>query len=333
MSRKLLLVFCVIATAGWAGSSASVGGPVTGFIFDSQTLAIRPMLGIPGAAYIGAPVASQVAAASVSPDGSAAFVIQLGHLVMYSGLRGTAPASVTVDNAIAGVDHFAWAADGSAAAVYSSRSGLAQILTSLAQTPAAGAPIDLSGIQGTVAALAFDGQHLIAGAASTESGGIYLAGPQMAPERIAAASSPSAIVLAGANLYFADRQSQQIWEIESYAKIPGAVLFAGDSGISAPAGLQLSADGQRLYAANAGNRKLAIYDVASRSPIESIDLDFTPTGLDRFGASSVYLLNSGGQGALHVLSDANTAKIAVYFVPPPNDGGKHPLQFHPIWKT
>ena len=99
--------------AGWAGSSASVGGPVTGFIFDSQTLAIRPMLGIPGAAYIGAPVASQVAAASVSPDGSAAFAMQLGRLVLYTGLRGASPATVTVDNAIAGVDRFAWAADGS----------------------------------------------------------------------------------------------------------------------------------------------------------------------------------------------------------------------------
>jgi DNA-binding beta-propeller fold protein YncE len=330
MSSKLLLVFCAFAIAGWAGSSASVGGPVTGFIFDSQVAAIRPMLGIPGAAYIGAPVASQVGAASVSPDGSAAFAMQLGRLVLYTGLRGAAPAIVTVDHAIAGVDHFAWAPDGTAAAVYSSKSGQAQILTNLAQTPAASAPIDLSGIPGTVATLAFDGQRIIAGAASSDSAGIYLAGAQTALERIAAASSPSAIVLAGANLYFADRQSQQIWEVESYAKTPAAVLFAGDSGISAPAGLQLSADGLRLYAANAGNQKLAIYDVASRSPIQSIDLDFTPTGLDRFGAASVYLLNSSGPGPLHVLSDVNTAKIAVYFVPAPNDAGKPKLLFHPI---
>jgi DNA-binding beta-propeller fold protein YncE len=330
MSRKVLLVFCAFAIAGWAGSSASLGGPVTGFVFDSQTLAIRPMLGIPGAAYIGAPVASQVAAASVSPDGSAAFVIQLGRLVLYTGLRGTSPAAVTVDNAILGIDLFAWAADGSAAAVYSSKSGQGQTLTNLAQSPTAGTPIDLSGIQGTVAALAFDGQHIVAGAASSESGGIYLAGPQTALERIAAASSPSAIVLAGANLYFADRQWQQIWEVENYAKTPAAVLFASDSGISAPAGLQLSADGLRLYAANAGNQKLSIYEVASRSPLQSINLDFTPTGLDRFGASSVYLLSSSGQGPLHVLSDGNTAKIAVYFVPAPNNAGKPKLLFHPI---
>ena len=136
--------------------------------------------------------------------------------------------------------------------------------------------------------------------------------------------------MAGANLYFADRQSQQIWEVQNYAKTPAAVVFTAGSGISAPAGLQLSSDGQRLYVANAGNQKLAIYDVASRSPLTSIDLDFTPTGLDRFGSASVYLLDSAGQGPLHVLSDTNTAKISVYFVPAPNQPGKSKLQFHPI---
>jgi DNA-binding beta-propeller fold protein YncE len=227
------------------------------------------------------------------------------------------------------VDHFAWSPDGTSAAVYSSKSGQAQILTDLTGKPTVGAPIDLSGMTGSLTALAFDGQRIIAGAASSESGGVYLAGTTPL-ERIATASSPSAIALAGANLYFADRQSQQIWEIQSYAKTPAAVLFSSDSGISAPAGLQLSADGQRLYAANAGNRKLGIYDVASRTPMQSIDLAFTPTTLDRFGAASVYLLNASGQGPLYVLSDSNAAKIAVFFVPPPNSAGKHKLAYHPI---
>ncbi len=330
MSRKLLLVLCAFASAGWAGSSASVGGPVTGFVFDPQTAAMRPMLGIPGAAYIGAPVASQVAAASISPDGSAALVIQLGRLVLYTGLRSGSSSSLVIDNAITGVDHLVWSADGSAAAVYASKTAHGQLLSNLAQTPGAGAPIDLSGIAGTVTALACDGQHIVTGATSSESGGIYLAGPQTALQRIASASNPSALVLAGANLYFADRQSQQIWEVESYAKTPAAVLFASDSGISSPVGLQVSADGKRLYTANGGNHTLAIYDVASRSPLSTIDLDFTPTGLDRFGASSVYLFSSAGQGPLHVLTDANTAKIAVFFVPAPDKSGKSRLQYHPI---
>jgi hypothetical protein len=315
LSRYLALILCPFAIQVWAGSTATVGGPVTGFVFDAQLGAIRPMLGIPGAAYLGAAVASQLDSASVSPDGSAALAVQAGRLLLYTGLGTQAPAVAPVAGAIAGIDHFAWAAAGGAAAVFSSMAGQAQILTGLGQSPAAGAPIDLSAIPGQVASLAFDGQRILIGVASADSGGIYLAAAQSPVQRIAPAVSPSAIVLAGADLYFADNQSQQIWQVKTYATSPAAVLFANDSGIASPCGMQVSADGRRLYVANADNRKLAVYDIASRSLLQSLDLDFTPARLDRFGESSVYLLNDTGKGPLYVLSDAGAQPPAVFFVP------------------
>jgi DNA-binding beta-propeller fold protein YncE len=227
---------------------------------------------------------------------------------------------LTVAGGIAAVDHFAWAAgsnDTNAAAVYSSRTGQGQIVTGLASSPAAAAPIDLSGLPGQVTALAFDGQRLIVGVASAGSGGVYLATASSGVQRIAPAASPYAIALAGGSLYFADNQSEQIFQVQSYAGTPATVLFASDSGISAPAGLQVSADGQRLYVANAGNRKLAVYDIPSRSPVQSLDLTFTPTRLDRFGDSSVFLLNGSGQEPLYVVRDGGPGKAAVYFVPSP----------------
>ena len=239
------------------------------------------------------------------PDGSSALAVQqLGRLVLYTGLRGaTPPAALNVPGAIAAADHFAWAANstGNAAAVYSSRTGQAQILTSLAQSPVAAVPIDLSGLPGQVTALAFDGQRLIVGVASNEAGGIYLASASSGIQRIAHAASPSAIDLAGASLYFADNQAQQIWQVQSYAGTPAAVLFANDSGISSPAGLQVSADGLRLYAVNAGSRTLAVYDIASRSPVQSLDISAewrrarTPIcGARRRSGEGRCLLRSGG---------------------------------------
>jgi hypothetical protein len=316
---RFFIALCALAVSGWAQPSAGVAGPVTGFIFDAQSGAVRPMLGIPGAAYLGQGVAAGLNTASVAPDGSSALAVQqLGRLVLYTGLRGaTPPAALNVPGAIAAADHFAWAANstGNAAAVYSSRTGQAQILTSLAQSPVAAVPIDLSGLPGQVTALAFDGQRLIVGVASNEAGGIYLASASSGIQRIAHAASPSAIDLAGASLYFADNQAQQIWQVQSYAGTPAAVLFANDSGISSPAGLQVSADGLRLYAVNAGSRTLAVYDIASRSPVQSLDLNFTPTRLDLFGDSSTFLLNGAGQGPLYVVRDGAPGKAAVYFVP------------------
>jgi hypothetical protein len=325
---RLLIALGALAISGWAQPSAGVAGPVTGFIFDAQLGAVRPMLGIPGAAYLGKAMATGLVAASVAPDGSAALAVQQGgKLVLYSGLRSATPVALAVAGAIAGLDHFAWAPSNnasSAAAVYSSRTGQGQILTSLAPSPAAAAPIDLSGLPGQVTALAFDGQRLIVGVVSGDSGGIYLAGASSGIQRIASAANPSVIALAGSSLYFADNQSQQIFQVQNYAGTPAAVVFANDSSISSPAGLQVSADGQRLYVANAGNRKLTVYDIASRSPVRILDLNFTPTRLDRFGDASVFLLNGSGQGPLYVVRDGGPGKAAVYFVPAP--GKPRPLK-------
>jgi len=326
---RLLIALGALAVTGWAQPSAGLAGPVTGFIFDAQMGAVRPMLGLPGAAYLGKVVAAGLNTASVAPDGSAALAVQpKGNLVLYTGLRTATPVALAVAGAIAGPDHFAWApsnnSGGSAAAVYSSRTSQGQIFTSLAPSPAAAAPIDLSGLPGQVTALAFDGQRLIVGVASPASGGIYLAGASAGIQRIAPAASPSAIALAGSNLFFADGQSQQIFQVQNYAGTPAAVLFANDSSIDSPAGLQVSADGQRLYAANAGNKKLTVYDIASRSPVQSVDLAFTPTRLDRFGDSSVFLMNGSGQGPVYVVRDGGAGKAAVYFVPSP--GKPRPLK-------
>ncbi len=193
-------------------------------------------------------------------------------------------------------------------------------MTGLAKSPVAGAPIDLSGLPGQVSALAFDGQRLIVGVASGGSGGVYLASSQSAPERIAVSASPSAIALAGSSLYFADNQSQQIWQVQSYATAPAAISFASDSSIDSPAGLGVSADGQRLFVANAGNRKLAVYDIVSRAALQSVDLPFTPTRIDLFGDASVFLLNGIGQGPLYVVRDGGAGKAAVFFVPAPVHG-------------
>lgn len=320
--KQLILILCAGSMAGWAANDAAVQGPVTGYIFDAQTHAIRPMLGIPGAAYLGAPVASRVDAAAVSPDGSAALVVQAAQVTLYSGLANLQPAAVPMPGALA-ADNFAWGPSGTAAAVYSSATRQAQVLSNLPAAPSAGLPMDLSGLAGKVTAMAFDGQRIILAVASATAGGIYSVTAQSGPQLVASAGSPFAIVLAGADLYYADNQAQQIWQVRSYATRPAPVLFAADAGISSPAALQLSSDGARLYVANAGSRTLGVYDVAARSPVQSLPLNFSPTKLDRFGDASVFLLNSVSQGKtpLYVLSD-KLDKRAVYFVP--GSGGVSP---------
>jgi len=294
--------------------AAGVAGPVTGFIFDPPSETIRPMLGIPGAAYLGDAVATGLSAAAVSPNGTLALGVErTGRLLLYTGLSHSGAHPVSVPGAIPGGSLFAWSADSSAAAVYAVGSLKAQIVTASAKAPAAGAAIDLSSLPGAVAAMAFDGQRILVGV----SGGIFLASASSPPQKIADAVSPTAMALANGSLYFADQQTQEIWQISNYAAAPAAALFANDSGVNGPVGLQVSADGQRLFVANAGSRKLTVYDIAARSALQTLELPFTPTRLDGFGNTSVFVMNGGAPGPLYIARDGGAGKAAVFFVPAP----------------
>ncbi|HVN05239.1 MAG TPA: hypothetical protein VMT86_12520 [Bryobacteraceae bacterium] len=312
---KLTFILCAASIAGSADNTGGVLGPVTGYVLDAKVHAIRPMMGFPGAAYLGAPAVTSVDAAWVSPDAFAAFVVRGGQAVLYTGLGNTAPVAAKLSGVLA-ADYFAWGPSSTAAALYSAATRQAQILTNLLSAPSAGGPIDLTSLSGQVTAIAFDGQRVILAVSSPAGGGIYIATAQEGPRLLVSAISPASILLAGADLYFADNRSQEIWQVKSYATGAAPAMFANDAAISSPAGLQLSADGSRLYVANAGSRTLGVYDVATHAPEQSITLNFTPTRLDRFGSGSVFLLNSAGQTStpLYVLSE-QLNKRAVYFVP------------------
>jgi hypothetical protein len=314
LTGRLLAALGACAMAACAQTAAGVAGPVTGFIFDPPSETIRPMLGIPGAAYLGDVVATGLSAAAVSPSAAMALGVQrTGRLLLYTGFDHSSAHPVSVPGAILGGNLFAWAADSSAAAVYSIGSLSAQIITASAKAPAAGTPIDLSSLPGPVAAMAFDGQRIIL----CVPGGIFIASASSVPQRIADAVSPTAIALANGSLYFADKQTQEIWQIANYATAPVAAVFANDSGVGGPVGLQVSADRQRLLVANAGSQKLMVYDIAARSAVQIIDLAFTPTRLDGFGNASVFVMNGGSPGPLYIARDGAPGKAAVFFVPAP----------------
>ena len=286
----LCLAISVWTVSALAGSSAAIGGPVAGFVFDAASGAVRPMLGIPGAAHLGDSVVSKLETAFIAPDGSAVLAVAAGRLILFSNLRGVSPAAAPVGGILGGVDAVAWSPDATAAAISSARHSRVQLLTGIPQTPSVSAPVDLWTLPGPLTVLACDGRNILIGV----PGGIYIAGPGGVPKRIAQAASPVAIALAGADLYFADNETQQVWHVANYAGKVSSELFAYGNAVDSPAGLQLSSSGQQLYVANAGNRTVAIYDVGSQSLLDTLVLPVTPTRLDRFGASSVFLLNSTG---------------------------------------
>ena len=61
-----------------SAQSTSFNAPVAGFVYDRASQTVRPMLGVPGATYIGSPVLNDVDVASVAPGGKWALIGKSG---------------------------------------------------------------------------------------------------------------------------------------------------------------------------------------------------------------------------------------------------------------
>jgi hypothetical protein len=105
---------------------ASFHGPIAGFAYARASRSVRPLLGVPGAAWIGPPVLSEVDWASIAPGGRWAVLIKGGGASFMRGLSDLAPTEAPVDGLIDAVDRVVWSRDGSFAILYSSSGGQLQ---------------------------------------------------------------------------------------------------------------------------------------------------------------------------------------------------------------
>jgi hypothetical protein len=307
MIKALSFLFSLLPMVALAQDGTRIGGPVSGTVFDRNSAALRPMLGVPGASYLGPGLVAGITVAAVSPDGSCALTVSEGRLQWVSGLREMAPASMPVDGALEGVDRLAWSPDGAFAAVYSSRSGQVQVLRDASRAPAAGPAIDVA--PGIMALAVSASGDLLAGA----EGGVYLVAAGSAPRLLAAATRPASMVTRGSAVYVADSGAGSVLLVENFATAAAASVFA--DGVPSPVGVEISADGRRLFVASREGKFVGAWDLASRSSAGRVELECTPTELSAFGGRDIWLLNSdsGGPDPLYVATGG--VEPAAWFVP------------------
>jgi hypothetical protein len=316
MKLAVIIGACALAALG---EDARLMGPAPGFVFDRPSQSIRPILGVLGSSHLGSAVAGGFEVASISPLGTFALATQSGKLYLVRNLDASQPDVTSLDDALSGASRFAWAQDGMSVGIYSAESQQAQVLRNLTKTLSVETPVDLSALDGKVSALALDGTRLLIGAASPDSGGVYMADGQSAPKLLLRTANPAALSVDTANgdLYIADRDNNQIWMVRDYAGDAVPMLFAGDrDGISSPVGVRVSAG--RLLVASAARRSIDAFEIVTRASLAHIDLDFAPARMDALGSGQLSLLNFGGPDEpLYVLDSG--ANLAVYFVPAGGD--------------
>jgi hypothetical protein len=309
-----------------SGIHTALTGPVLGYVLDGNQ-AIRPVNGIVGSALLGAPLALPfpVSAAAFSSRGDFALAVSAQDHAAYLilNLGAAEPAATAIAGALSGAGRIALNADNTAAALYSPAAARAQIIKGLPDNPSIGALVDLSTITGKLTALALDrsASNLLVTAADSAQGALYLwsgaADPPAPLRMLATLGSPSAVALLNneQDAAVADAGSNQLVLIRNFTGSADVFALAGpNDGISKPVGLQASADGARLFIADAGTPSLDVWNFAAQAMETGIPLDAVPSKLLRVQGQSTFLLNEVGSDPL-LLLDAAAASPAVYFVP------------------
>ncbi|MCP5118363.1 MAG: hypothetical protein GY953_46720 [bacterium] len=323
MKQAFLLTFLLLIAFSLV---AQVRGPVTGTVYDDYEKALRPMVGMLGAAYLGAPLTGALDGGLASPDGRLAVAAEGGSFYLLRGLDTGQLRSAALPRGSGVPERMSWSGDSSTVAV---QTGGRILLYSGVSEPPRGrtaarrprssqdralsvAQLDLSDL-GTITALAVDDSgSVLVGAA----GGLFRLAADGDRTLLAAAESVSGIALAEDRLYVTDRSRNEVLEINNWRDSADVALFANQSqGVDDPVGVALSRDGRSLWVAGGGSRSVTQFDLVSRRMLRSLALGFEPTRLSPLGDGTVMLLNErdSESQALQALEDGPDARV--YFVP------------------
>lgn len=296
MSTFRLLTLASAAVLLPAQESARLAGPTSGLLFDAPSRAIRVVMGVPGAAYLGAAVANDLDNGSVSPDGRLAVAVSGGAASLLKIADASlAPLGDGCEGALA------WAADSSAFALACSdgvrlfkvSSGAAQ-RASLAEFLGANAlAVDASG--SAVFAAGADGIYRV----DAESAAL-----------LAPVANASSLALAGGTLYAVDRAAKQVVALDN---LSGSASLRSVAGVEDPIAVGVSPDGTRLYVAEGEAKVLAVFNPATAEPLSRIALDFAPARVDSLG-NSLFLLNARKE-TTDTVQVLDARQLAVYFIP------------------
>jgi WD40 repeat protein len=309
-----LSIFRTLALACLAGvllqaQQGRVEGPISGYVFDSSSQGLRPIMGVPGASLFGAPVNFGFAISSgyTAPRQDTAFVVAGdGSLHLFNLDRGTATEQ-SVPYLASSPQRILFSPSGTSAAIFGG--GSIEVVTGLPNNATVSGGVDLSsGTTPDSLAISDDGSVLLVSA----NNAIELYGSLADMGKLMTTAGP-AIVAFSAGGHDAAINDPNGAGIVLYRDLTGAnasqVLAAPDSTISAASALAFSADGKSLLLASSSGKSVTTIDLAAGAR-NAIACSCSPNTLMRMG--NLFRLNDLGADPVWLL-DASTPRIV--FVP------------------
>jgi hypothetical protein len=305
--RAFLTLLPVLPLA--AQTPATLAGPTSGFLYDEAAHAVRLIIGVPGAAYLGAPVAERVDTGSISPDGRLAIVVREGRVGLLDLTTGKAT-DLTEWPGKAG--RIAWSANSDAVAIAGERGLLVRDAGNTNGISVFESPGSLTGL-----AVANDGAVI----AST-SDGVYLLRTQA--RLVLPLAEVAGIALArGGDLFAVLRASKEVVRIRGWQESAEVSLFASAAaGLDEPAGVGISADEAAIYVADRAAKALFRFSATGELTGRQ-ELDFVPSRLDRNGRFLQLTQRATIQDPVELLDAAGGT---AFFIPAENPGTVAPVE-------
>ena len=296
--------------------------PSVGYVFEPEALALRPILGTPGAAVFGSRVelGMNVRRAWVSPRQNFALaeVASSAEVVLLT-LQPAAQALKTLSTLATGADQVAVSPTGSAMAFYYGTDQHLQIVSGLPDSAEVSLGINISDLPGRLSTLAVsdDGRVSLVASTDGESGAVYLVQSEEKRVLVQCRDVRAMTFLTNSsNAVIADTAANEVRLINDVTGAATTQILAEESrGISYPLALQVSADNSRVFCLNSGAGTVTTVELTS-GLLTHLAINSSASKLQRLSGDVFQLTDDLRQSTL--LFDAAGPEPRIVFVPSVN---------------
>ncbi len=319
MRRLKNLIFAGLVAGSLHGQSASVNGPFLGFTPDDSGTAIRPIIGIPGAAALTnrLDLGGSVRTIVISPkqDYALAARTEDAQVVMIDLRNG---ALAFIDGTRSGADLIAISPTGTTAAIYDRTSKTVQVIANLPQAPLIIHEHDAAAIAGRGAgiAVADDGGTVLFTAVGDDDRSTLWVMDASAASWLLSSDQPAAATFVPKtnDAIIAENATQSaslVLDLRHGAiRVP---LLAAQEGVTSITAASASEDGKRVFFADAASGNVAVVDMETQQ-LTLLPCGCRVTSFSPLKGTSIYRLNESSREPTMVL-DASTALPRIVVIP------------------
>jgi hypothetical protein len=290
-----------------------VGVPSLGFVYDSSLSALRPILGFPGAAVVGAPLDVGFTVARAAAAAQQRFVLAASADDNSIRLVRMQPDGLTVrsiDGALISPDRIILSPSARAAILYSRSLARFQVITGLPDQPVVAREVAVDDLGGAVdLAVSDDGELALF---VTDSSSVWLFDANAGRVQATAPGPIAAVCFRpDGRDALAVARTGELYMIQAGGATSYYGQIASDP-IADPVAVQFSRDGSRAHVAYAQGL-IASFDSAA-GVSKTVSCACRPTGLEPVNSAMTFRVNGISDGPV-MLFDSSGTDPRVWFVP------------------